>query len=97
NGERYVTDELDALQAKILNADERSTAREAELFLDLRRRVAEAAPRLRRLAGTLAELDVHAALAELAHREGYVRPELDDGLALELVECRHPIVEKLAA
>lgn len=97
NGERYITGELDALQAKIVNADERSTAREAELFLDLRARVAEAAPRLRALAAALAELDVYAALAELSHREGYVRPELDESLSLELVECRHPIVERLAA
>jgi DNA mismatch repair protein MutS len=96
NGERYVTDDLEDLQAKILGADERIRALEAELFEDLRQRVAEQAPRLRELAGALADLDVHAALAELAHRHGYVRPALDDGLALSLSECRHPIVEQLA-
>ncbi len=97
NGERYITDELDALQAKIVNADERSTAREAELFLDLRARVAEAAPRLRKLAIALAELDVHAGLAQVAHEQGWTRPELDESLALELIECRHPIGERRAA
>ncbi len=97
NGERYITDELDTLQAKIVNADERIEAREAELFLDLRARVAAEAPRLRALAASLAELDVYAGLAELAHRYDYVRPELDEGLALDVEECRHPIVERLAA
>lgn len=96
NGERFVTEELDELQAKIVDADARLEAREAELFVDLRARVAEHAPRLRALAKALAELDVLAALAELAHREGYVRPELDEGLSLEIVEGRHPIVERLA-
>src|SRR5690606_13690854 len=90
------TEELDELQAKIVDADARLEAREAELFVDLRARVAEHAPRLRALAKALAELDVLAALAELAHREGYVRPELDEGLSLEIVEGRHPIVERLA-
>ena len=40
---------------------------------------------------------MHAALADVAHRRGYVRPEVDESLSLELVECRHPIVETLAA
>lgn len=97
NGERFITDELDALQAKIVDADARLEAREAELFVDLRARVAEHASRLRALARSLAELDVLAALADVAHRSGYVRPELHEGLALELVEGRHPIVERLAA
>lgn len=97
NGERFVTDELEELQAKIVDADVRLEAREAELFLDLRARVAEHASRLRAVAQALAKLDVFAALAELAHRDGYVRPELDEGLELEIVEGRHPIVERLAA
>jgi len=96
NGERYVTEELEDLQAKILGADERIKALESDLFADLRVRVAAEARRLRALASSLADLDVHAALAELAHLHGYVRPTLDEGLSLELTECRHPIVEHLA-
>ncbi|HJK90349.1 MAG TPA: DNA mismatch repair protein MutS, partial [Polyangiaceae bacterium LLY-WYZ-15_(1-7)] len=97
NGERYVTDELGELQEKILHADERSKALEQRLFEDLRARVAADAYKLRSLAGALAALDVHAALAEVAHRHGYVRPEIDDSLDLGLEEARHPIVEQLAA
>ncbi|MCA9245436.1 MAG: DNA mismatch repair protein MutS, partial [Phycisphaerales bacterium] len=40
---------------------------------------------------------MHAALAELAHRHGYVRPDVDESLALELKEARHPIVEQLGS
>ncbi|AKF06603.1 DNA mismatch repair protein MutS [Sandaracinus amylolyticus] len=97
NGERYTTDELEELQSKILNAEDRLKALETEIFEDVRRRAGAEAHRLRALAFRLAEIDVHAGLAEVAHRRGYVRPEVDESLSLELVECRHPIVETLAA
>jgi DNA mismatch repair protein MutS len=97
NGERFSTTELDELQAKILNADERLRALEQQIFEDLRRRVAAAVSRLRALAGKLADLDVHCALAEIAHRFGYVRPEIDGSVQIELRDARHPIVERLAA
>lgn len=96
NGERFVTEELSQLQEKILSADERSKALEQRLFEDLRAMVAREAFRLRSLAGGLAEIDVSAALADVAHRFGYVRPVVDDGLLLELRDARHPIVERLA-
>lgn len=95
--ERFITDELDELQAKILNADERSRAIEGERFDGLRREAATHVPRVRALAQRLAELDVASGLAHLAHRFDYVRPEVDDGLALELRDSRHPVVERLAA
>ncbi len=97
NGERFVTEELAGLQEKILSADERSKALEQRIFDGLRAKVAAEAFRLRSLAATLADLDVHAALAELAHRHGYVRPSVDESLALEHKEARHPIVEQLGS
>jgi DNA mismatch repair protein MutS len=93
-GERFTTDELEQVQAKILNADERLRALELELFTALRAAVGARSPEQKRLAHALAELDVNAALAEVAHRHGYVRPEVDDGTLLSLRECRHPIVER---
>ncbi|MFK7986138.1 MAG: DNA mismatch repair protein MutS [Sandaracinaceae bacterium] len=97
NGERYVTEELEGLQAEILGADEKIKALESALFADLVARVADESVRLRSLARALSSLDVAASLAETAHRYDYVRPELHDGLELVLEECRHPIVERLAA
>lgn len=97
NGERYVTEELEALQAEILGADEKIKALESSLFADLVARVSEQSVRLRALARALSGLDVAGSLAETAHRYDYVRPELHDGLGLVLEECRHPIVERLAA
>ncbi len=97
NGERYITEELEELQVKILNADERARALEAEMWSELCSRVAAHAPRLRALAARLADIDVHAALADVAHRYGYARPEVDGSHELDLRDLRHPIVERLAA
>jgi DNA mismatch repair protein MutS len=96
-GERYTTDELDELQGKVLNADERARSLEQELFVELRREVALGAHRLRALSARLADIDVHAALADVAHRYGYVRPDVDDSVSIDIVDGRHPIVERLAA
>jgi DNA mismatch repair protein MutS len=96
-GERFTTEELDEVAAKILNADERLRGLEAELFTELRTRVGSQATRLRRLAERIAEIDVHAALADIASRFDYVRPVVDDSLTLNLAEARHPIVERVVA
>jgi DNA mismatch repair protein MutS len=95
--ERFTTEELDEVAAKILNADERLRGLEAELFTQLRSRVGAQATRLRRLAERIAEIDVHAALADIAQRYDYVRPVADDSLTLNLAEARHPIVERVLA
>ncbi|AHG88440.1 DNA mismatch repair protein mutS [Gemmatirosa kalamazoonensis] len=97
NGERYVTPDLKAYEEKVLGAAERIEARERELFESLRACVGREIARLQRVAGALAELDVLAALAEVAEREGYVRPTLTDGYDLEIVAGRHPVVERMMA
>jgi DNA mismatch repair protein MutS len=97
SGERFTFDELETVQAKIVNADERLRAIEQELFVELRARVGAQAARLRRLAAALADLDVHTTLADVAHRLDYVRPTVDDSLELELIEARHPVVEIMVA
>ncbi len=95
-GERYSTDELDALQDKLLSAEDRHRERELELFDTLRAETAKHGERLRDVASRLARWDTLAALADVAHRNDYVRPEIDDALVIELDDCRHPVVERLA-
>ncbi|CAN5315403.1 DNA mismatch repair protein MutS [soil metagenome] len=96
-GERYTTEDLEALADKVAHAEERAASREGELFTENVRVVAAEAERLRRVAERLAELDVAAALAELAHHSDYARPEVDAGLRIEIEDGRHPVVERLAA
>jgi len=95
NAERYNTEELSDLEARILEADEGAKALESSLFEGLRLEVAAHAQGLRRLADAVATLDVHACLAEVAVRHDWVRPTLDDSRELLLRDSRHPAVEEL--
>jgi DNA mismatch repair protein MutS len=91
--ERFVTPELKDYEARALGADERRRRLEHELFDELRGRVAARAADLLASARALALLDVTAALAEVAHARGHVRPVVDDSGRLEIVEGRHPVLE----
>jgi len=96
NAERYVTPELQQLEEKILHAEERQLTLERELFTELRRAVAARAPGLAELARALATIDVLAALAEVAARRAYVRPELlAAGSGVRIEEGRHPVLESV--
>jgi len=96
-GERFTCDELDALADKLAHAEDRLASRETELFSELVKALAVHSERLRGIAARLAVLDVSSALAELAHRDDYTRPDVDDSCELVLEDARHPVVERLAA
>jgi DNA mismatch repair protein MutS len=93
--ERFVTPSLKEYEERVLTAAERVEARERELFEALRSRIAGDISRLQLVARIIAELDVLASLAEVAQREGYVRPELTDDFSLEITAGRHPVVERM--
>ena len=95
NGERFVTPALKEYEETILTAAERIEGRERELFEALRAHVASRLTALQCAARALALLDVLTALADVAAREGYVRPVLADEFALEIVGGRHPVVERM--
>jgi DNA mismatch repair protein MutS len=91
--ERYVTPELKDYESRVLGADERRRRLEYELFEDIRRRVAARAGDLIRTARGAARLDVLAALAEVAHLRGHVRPLVTADGDLHVVDGRHPVLE----
>jgi DNA mismatch repair protein MutS len=91
--ERFVTAELKEYESRVLGAEERMARLEFELFERVRAAVAGEAEALLRTARAVGSLDALAALAEAAHLRGYVRPEVDDGVAIEITEGRHPVLE----
>jgi DNA mismatch repair protein MutS len=95
NGERYITPELKDHEARILNAEEHIEELERSLFADLLRQAGVYYPRLSATAGALAHLDVLLGLADVAARNGYVRPELDTTTDLMITAGRHPVVEHM--
>jgi DNA mismatch repair protein MutS len=95
NAERYVTPEIQELEASILGAEERQIALERRLFDELRAAVAARAPGLGRLARALSAVDVVAGWADLAARHGYCRPDLrPPGGGIRVEEGRHAVVER---
>ena len=93
NAERYITEELKAFEEKVVNAQSRRTLLESELFNTLRTQVGEYAEGVSQTAKALADLDVLTTFGEIAHRNEYVRPLVDARDRIDLVNCRHPVVE----
>ncbi len=93
NAERFITPELKEYEALILNAEERLVEIETTLFRALCSEISQYANRLLETAQALAELDVYAALAEVAVRQRFVRPELVDENVIDIRGGRHPVVE----
>ena len=93
NAERYITPELKEYETLILNAEERILQIERRLFSELCQLIGSHGGRLLATAAALAELDVAAALAEVAALNDYVRPVLADDCALHIENGRHPVVE----
>ena len=96
NAERFTTPELKVLEAKILEAEEKILGIEKEIFAGLRAQAAGAAPRIRQTAGAVAEVDVQAALAEVAAVLRFTRPRFTGDGSLRVLAGRHPVVERLA-
>lgn len=95
NAERYITPELKEYEALILGAEEKIAALEYEAFLAVREKVAEFTAPIQEAGAVLAELDAYQSLARAARDNRYVRPEIDDGTTVEIVDGRHPVVEKM--
>jgi DNA mismatch repair protein MutS len=96
NAERYITPELKEYESLVLNAEERQLEVEMRIYREVCAQVATAAPRLLATARAVAQLDACTALADVAVRNNYVRPELTDDTSLEIVAGRHPVVEQMA-
>ena len=95
NCERYITEELKALEAKVLSAQERITGLEYEIFSAVRNRIAEQLARIQKTASAVAVLDTLCSLAQVAQDNNYVCPEITNDRTLVIREGRHPVVEKM--
>jgi DNA mismatch repair protein MutS len=92
-GERFITPELKEYEAKVLTARDRISEVERSVFRRVCGEVAGYADRIMAVAAAIAEMDVLISLAQAAADNGWVRPELNDGDALDIKAGRHPVVE----
>lgn len=95
NAERYITPELKEYETLVLNAEEQIHEIENRIFNQVCDELAQGARELIETAKGLAELDAYISLAEAAALNGYHRPEVVEEKRLEIINGRHPVVEKL--
>ncbi|TWT76762.1 DNA mismatch repair protein MutS [Planctomycetes bacterium CA13] len=93
NCERFITPELKEYEEKVLSADDQASSREQILFQNLRQQTHQHLPILQEVAMVIAELDVLAALAEIAAVRKWVRPQLTDDSILRIEAGRHPVLD----
>ena len=95
NAERYITPQLKEYETLILNADERITEIESRLLKEINTSIASHSGQLLEAAHRIAQLDVAAALAEVAVRNNYVKPVFNDHAVVQITAGRHPVIEQL--
>lgn len=94
NAERYITPELKEFEDKVLGARDRALAREKQLYDELLDQLIARLAELQATAAALAALDVLANFAERAITLRYAPPTLTDEPVIEIIEGRHPVVER---
>lgn len=94
NAERYITPEMKEYEALVLNAEERIHEVEARIFREICAEIGKSGKRLFETAASIAELDVFAALAELAVNGSYTCPQIVEEPVIEIRDGRHPVVER---
>ena len=96
-GERFFTPELKEYESLILNAQDRISELENQLFRQLCQQVSASAEQISASAGALADIDAFSSLADVAVRYSYVRPALTADNTIDISAGRHPVVERTLA
>ena len=94
NAERYITQELKEYEEKILGAEDKILALESQLFNELVIALTDYIAAFQLNANLLAQLDCLLSFQKIAVQNHYVRPQLNDGYAIDIKQGRHPVIEK---
>ena len=95
--ERYINDELKEIENKILDATDKVSVLEAELYNGVRDKIALELERIQRTAAALSRLDVFSSLAYSAKKNNYVCPTINLNGVINIKDGRHPVVERLSS
>lgn len=91
--ERYITPELKEYEEKILGADEKILDLEVRLYSELIVAMQEFIPQIQINANLLAHIDCLLGFAKVSEDNLYVRPEVDEGDVIDILQGRHPVIE----
>ena len=95
NAERYITEELKEYEQKILGAEEKIASIEQRLYAQLVSAVTEFVEPIQFDASLVARLDCLVSFADIAMKNHYVRPTIDDSYVLDIKDGRHPVIEQM--
>lgn len=95
NAERYSTASLTKLDQDILSATEIRKPLEAELYQKLREKICAVRSRLTFMADAIAHIDISQAFAEIAIKNNWVAPDIENDIHTKIVDGRHPVIEPL--
>lgn len=97
NCERYITEELKDMESTILGANDKLNGLEYSIFQEIREKIFENTERIFASANALSKIDVYISLADVAKRNNYVMPDIDNSDILDIKGGRHPVVEKFVS
>lgn len=95
NNERYVTPELKEKESLVITAEAKINKLEYEIFQEIREKIIPYTIRLQKASKAVAEIDVLLSLAEVAIRNNYIKPIIDDSGIIDIKEGRHPSIEEI--
>jgi DNA mismatch repair protein MutS len=93
NAERYITEELKIYEEKILGAEDKIFSLEMKLFNELVLELMEYITPIQTNANLVAQVDCLLSLAKTAEKNKYIRPQVNDGKAIDIRNGRHPVIE----
>lgn len=95
NAERYITEELKEYETKIFGAESKILEIESLLYSKLVSEILPYINKLQKNAEIISQFDCLLSFAEIALENNYVRPTINDGFSLKIVQGRHPVIEKM--
>ena len=95
NAERFITPELKEFEEKVLTSTEKLQSLENTIFTELRTRLASSIKSLQDCAFRVAIIDVLSTLADIAIENRYVRPQMNEGITIDIKAGRHPVLEQM--
>ena len=95
-GERYVNQELKEKEQIILGAEEKIVSLEYNLFMEIREKAKSYIRKLQEVSRILSEVDMLISFANVSEQNGYIRPQLVEDNSINIIDGRHPVVEKVS-
>ncbi|MBW1616506.1 MAG: DNA mismatch repair protein MutS [Deltaproteobacteria bacterium] len=95
NAERYITEELKEFETKALNASDQRASLEYEIFNRIKSKVIENNSDIQKLARFIGKIDCILSFAETAALSNYIKPNITEDGIIEIIEGRHPVIEKM--